>query len=72
MELVFSAKEKHGGCLMPSRVQVVKGKVTSATPSLGWSVGEGLHVVLSWAARRQITWKKCPSKTPPGQLELAL
>lgn len=72
MELVFSSKERCGGSLMASRASVVRGKVVRTTPAFEWAVGQGLHVLLSWCARRKVTWRKQRDRVQPGQLELAL
>jgi hypothetical protein len=65
MEYVFSKTESAHTL---ARVTVSRGKVTSATPSFAWAVGGGLHLVLSWAARKGITWRR--RAVPVGQAEL--
>jgi hypothetical protein len=72
MEFVLANQERCGGYLQTSRVSVERGKVTSATPAFAWAIGQGLHVVLSWCARRGITWKRKRVRRQPGQMELAL
>lgn len=53
----------------PSKVSVdKKGKVVSATSAFEWAVGQGMHVVLSWASRRGLRWERLD----PQQLELRL
>ncbi len=54
-----------------ARVTVVKGKVTSATPSFEWAVGGGMHVLLSHCAKRKIRWARMRQHSA-GQMELAL
>lgn len=58
MELRLQCVEQSGGCQRESRVSVERGKVTSATPSFEWAIGQGLHVVLSWCATRKIKWQR--------------
>lgn len=70
MELVFQRLEK--GASRPTTAAsatVVRGKVTAASPSFAWAVGEGIHVLLSYAAMRNIRWWR---RQNPGQRELFL
>lgn len=55
-----------------ARIAVEAGKITRATPSFEWAVGEGIHVVLSHLARQRIRWWPAREQPESAQMELDL